>query len=202
MVGTSRRWVCSLVVKQTAIQPNASFLKDPQDGSVTSVNVSQAPGTTLRFSTGTTWHIFSLPWAMKLLSPFLILSRPLYWSIVLRVCGLCPVLELIALKGLFPFLDACYYFHPSWAISSVSGSTLCGRPGSWPHSKLQFLLKSKHWKWLHELIPAINVESATDGKETRSATANDGAKTTPSTAADVGRSCKFSNSLFYMEKKQ
>ena len=62
------------------------------------------------------------------------------------------------------------------------------------------MLKSKHWKWLHELIPAINVESATDGKETGSATANDGAKTTPSTAADVGRSRKFSNSLFYIEK--
>lgn len=114
--------------------------------------------------------------------------------------SVCPVLELIAQKGLLPFLDACYYFHPSQAISSVSGSTLCGRPGSWPHSKLQFLLKSKHWKWLHELIPAINVESATDGKETGSAAANDGAKTTPSTAADVGRSSKFSNSFFYMEK--
>jgi len=62
------------------------------------------------------------------------------------------------------------------------------------------LLKPKHWKWLHELIPAINVESATDGKETGSATANDGAKTTPSTAADAGRSCKFSSSLFYVEK--
>lgn len=141
----------------------------------------------------------SLPRAVKLLN-LLILSKPLYRSLVLGVCGLCPVLELIAQKGLFPFLDACYYCHLSRALSSVSGSTLCGRPGSWPHSKLQFLLKSKHWKWLHEFIPAINVESATDGKETGSATANDGAKTTPSTAADVGRSRKFSNSLFYMEK--
>lgn len=62
------------------------------------------------------------------------------------------------------------------------------------------MLKSKHWKWLHEFIPAINVESATDGKEAGSATANDGAKATPPTAADVGRSCKLSSSLFYGEK--
>lgn len=136
---------------------------------------------------------------MKLLNPLLTLSKLLYRSLILRVCGLCPELQLITWKGLFPFLDACYYFHPSQAISSVSGTTLCGRPGSWPHSKLQFLLKSKHWKWLHELIPAIIVESAADGKETGSATANDGAKTTPSTAADVGRSRKFTYFLFYME---
>lgn len=193
MVGTSRHQVCSLVVKQTAVQPDARFLKDPQDGSVTSVNVSQAPGTILRFSTGTTWHIFRVfPEGWSYSIPFLLCQSLCIGHLSWESVG-------CVLKGLFPFLDACYYFHPSRAISSVSGTTLCGRPGSWPHSKLQFLLKSKHWKWLHELIPAIIVESAADGKETGSATANDGAKTTPSTAADVGRSCKFTNSLFYME---
>lgn len=113
----------------------------------------------------------------------------------------CPLhLSKLHKRDYFPFLLLVIIFILHEPFFSVSGSTLCGRPGSWPHSKLQFLLKSKHWKWLHELIPAINVESATDGKEAGSATANDGAKTTPPTAADVGRSCKFPSSLFYGEK--
>ena len=69
---------------------------------------------------------------------------------------------------------------------SFSGSTLCGRPERGPQSKSQPLLKSKHWKWLHEL-PAITVESAIDGKETDSAEADHGAETAASPpAADAG----------------
>lgn len=60
MVGASRCRVCSLVVKQTAMRPSGSFWKGPQDGSVTSVSISQAPGTTLRFATGTTWQVFKV----------------------------------------------------------------------------------------------------------------------------------------------
>lgn len=71
------------------------------------------------------------------------------------------------------------------AFSSL-GSTLCGRPEHRPQSKSQPLLKSKHWKWLHEL-PAIPVESAIDGEETESAEADHGAETAASpAAADAG----------------
>lgn len=69
---------------------------------------------------------------------------------------------------------------------SLLGSTLCGRPEHRPQSKSQPLLKSKHWKWLHEL-PAITVESAIDGKETDSPEADHGAETAASPpAADAG----------------
>lgn len=82
---------------------------------------------------------------------------------------------------------------------SSLGSTHCGRPEHRPQSKSQPLLKSKHWKWLHEL-PAITVESAIDGKETDSTEADPGAETAASpAAADAGGCGKaFSYGLLHV----
>lgn len=84
-------------------------------------------------------------------------------------------------------------------LFSSSGSTHCGRPEHRPQSKSQPLLKSKHWKWLHEL-PAITVESAIDGKETDSTEADPGAETAASpAAADAGGCGKtFSYDLLHV----
>lgn len=80
-----------------------------------------------------------------------------------------------------------YLIHSSFPPPlSSTGSTLCGRPEHRPQSKSQLLLKSKHWKWLHEL-PAVPVESADDGEETDPAEANHGAEAATSPpAADAG----------------
>ena len=87
-------------------------------------------------------------------------------------------------KFFFFFFWFTVAFHP--LPFSFLGSTLCGRPEHRPQSKSQPLLKSKHWKWLHEL-PAITVESAIDGKETDSTEADHGTETAASPpAADAG----------------